>query len=72
MTTTTRVYRDKVLAEIDSLPDEYLPFLLQLMRTFRVSITLRPADESFRQGWREVQKGETYPIEELWDGIDAE
>jgi hypothetical protein len=65
-------YRDKVQAEIEALPEEYLPFLLQLMRAFRRGITLKPAGESFRQGWSEAQRGETYPIEKLWDGIDAE
>ncbi len=72
MTTATKIYRDKVLAEIDELPVEYLPFLLQLMRAFRESVTLKPAGESFRQGWCEAQSGETYPVERLWDGIDAE
>jgi len=30
-----------------------------------------PAD-SFRQAWKEIQIGETLPVETLWDGIDAE
>jgi hypothetical protein len=72
MTNTTKISRDKVLAEIDALPEEYLPFLLQMMRVFRESITLKPAGESFRQGWREAQRGLTYPVEELWDGVDAQ
>lgn len=72
MAMTTTPYRDQVLAELDALPDEYLPFVLQLMRTFRESITLKPAVASFRQGWREAQQGDTYPIAELWDDIDAE
>jgi hypothetical protein len=49
MNTTTKICLDKVLAEIDALPEEYLPFLLQMMRAFRESMTL--AAESFRQGW---------------------
>jgi hypothetical protein len=72
MTTATTAYRDQVLAELDSLPDEYLPFVLQLVRTFRESITLKPAAASFRQGWHEAQQGDTYPITTLWDGIDVE
>ena len=71
MTTTTK-YREQVLAELDGLPDEYLPFVLQLMRSFRESIALKPATASFRQGWRESQQGDTYPIATLWDDIDAE
>lgn len=67
---TTTLYRDQVLAEIATLPDEYLPLLLQVVQTFRASVTLPHAADSFRQGWREVLRGETYPLAELWDGID--
>jgi hypothetical protein len=72
MTTATTIYRDQVLAELEALPDEYLPFVLQLMRAFRESVTLKPAADSFRQGWREAQQGETFPVATLWDDIDAE
>ena len=70
--TTKPLYRERVLAEIDALPDEYLPFVLQLVHTLRESIALKPAAASFRQGWAEAQQGSTYPIAELWDGIDIE
>ena len=70
--TTTTIYRERVLAEIDALPDEYLPFVLQLVHTLRDSVTLKPAAASLRQGWQEVQQGITYPIAELWEDIDAE
>ena len=72
MTTTTTLYRDQVLVELEALPDEYLPFILQLMRTFRESVTLKPAQASFRQGWHEARRGETLPVTTLWDDIDAE
>ena len=70
--TSTTIYRTQVLAELEGVPDEYLPFVLQLMRTFRESISLKPAAESFRQGWHEAQHNETAPIATLWDDIDAE
>jgi hypothetical protein len=66
------MYRNQVLAELDALPDEYIPFALQLIRAFRESVTLKPAADSFRQGWQEAQRGETSPVETLWDDIDAE
>lgn len=72
MTTATPPYREQVLAELDALPDEYLPFVLQLVRTFRASITLQSAAVSFRQGWHEAQQGMTYPIATLWDDLDAD
>lgn len=72
MTTATIVYRDQVLAELEALPDEYLPFVLQLVRAFRESLTLKPAAASFRQGWSEARQGEVSPVSTLWDDIDAE
>jgi len=69
---STPSYRDRVLRELDALPDEYLPFVLQLVRTFRETITLQPATLSFKQGWAEARAGEIAPIAELWDDIDAE
>ncbi len=61
----------KVLEEVEKIPAEYLPFLLDMMRAFRKSITLKTAEESFRQGWQEALHGETRPVSELWEDIDA-
>lgn len=66
------VYRDQISQEIGATPDEYLPMLLQIVRSFRQSVALKPATESFRQGWAEAHSGETLPVAELWAGIDAE
>jgi hypothetical protein len=60
------------MREIKATPDEYLPALLNIIRLFRESITLKPAEDSFRQGWQEAMRGETMPVDELWVGIDAE
>lgn len=68
----TTPYRDQVLSELEELPDEYLPFVLQLMSSFRQSIALKPAQASFRQGWEEAQRGDTYPLSALWDDINVE
>ena len=32
---------------------------------------LKSAEECFRQGWHEAMTGETVPLSELWEGIDA-
>jgi hypothetical protein len=60
-----------VFEEVEKIPAEYLPFLLEMTRAFRASITLKPAEESFRQGWQEALGGETQPVSELWKDIDA-
>ena len=57
---------------MDSVPEEYLPFLLQMVRSYRESVDLKPAAESFQKGWREVQACETIPVKNLWEGINGE
>ena len=65
-------YTDLLVQEIEAVPSEYLPTLLNMIRLFRESIILKPAVNSFRQGWQEAMSGETMPVDELWVGIDAE
>lgn len=65
-------YKQQLRDEINQTPSEYLPSLLQIVRVYRESVTLKPAVESFRQGMKEALRGETQPIEKLWEGIEAE
>jgi len=46
--------------------------LLQMVRSYRESVDLKPAAQSFRKGWQEAQAGETTPIKHLWEGIHGE
>ena len=62
----------QLLAELEGLPEEYFPLLLQMIRAYRESVLLQPAADSFRRGWEEAQGGETSPVERLWEGIDVE
>ncbi|WP_445245455.1 hypothetical protein [Microcoleus sp. OTE_8_concoct_300] len=32
---------------------------------------LKSGEDCFRQGWHEAMTGETVPLSELWEGIDA-
>lgn len=72
MASSSTGYREQVLAEMEAVPDEYLPFLIQVVRSFRESVTLKPADVTFRLGWAEAQRGETYAVSSLWDDVNAE
>ncbi len=65
-------YTDLLIREIRATPDEYLPNLLDIVRIFRESITLKPAEDSFRKGWEEALAGNTAPVDELWTDIDGE
>lgn len=71
MTTLQTTYTDRIRQEVAQTPPEYLPLLLEMIHLFRQSITLKPAEESFRQGWQEALQGEALPIAELWTGIEA-
>jgi hypothetical protein len=71
MRTYQTTYTKRIRQEIKQTPEEYLPLLLEMIHLFRQSITLKPAEESFRQGRQEALKSETLPISELWTGVDA-
>ncbi len=64
--------KQQLLAELEGLPEEYYPLLLEMIRTYRESVLLKPAADSFRRGWEEAQGGETLPVDRLWEGIDVE
>jgi hypothetical protein len=72
MANTKSIYRKQVVAEVDAVPEEYLPLLLQMIRTYRQSVDLKPAAESFRKSWKEAKTGETIPLKHLWEGIHDE
>ncbi len=71
MSSRVSVYEKKLAREIEQMPEEYLSNLLQIVRLYRESVTLSPAEDSFRQGWKETLKNETRPVTDLWAGIDA-
>lgn len=72
MMTTSQHYTQQLATEIQQTPVEYLPILLRIVKSYRESVTLNTAEESFRQGWKETLSDETYPVSSLWDGIDTE
>lgn len=72
MSVHVSTYEKQLFREIKETPKEYLPNLLLIVRVFRESVLLKSAEASFRQGWKEALAGETRPVSELWEGIDAE
>ena len=66
------IYRKQLYQEIEATPEEYLPALLNIVRSYRQSVTLNPAEESFRQGWQEAMQDNTLRLSELWVDVDAE
>ncbi len=72
MSAKVSVYEKQLIHEIEGMPEEYLLNLLKIVRLFRESVLLKPAEVGFRQGWEEALVGETELLSRLWDGIDAE
>lgn len=72
MASTQPSYSERLASEIQQVPEEYLPALLTIVHSFRESVSLPTATESFEQGWKEAMAGETHPIETLWDGIEEQ
>lgn len=72
MATDVSIYEEQLACEIRSMPREHLPNLLQIVRLFHESVVLKPAEISFCRGWQEALTGETRPVSELWQGIDAQ
>ena len=60
MTSMTKrsTYTKELTDEIANTPPEYLPMLLRIVRSYRESVTLLPAKESLRRGWKEMYEGE--------------
>jgi hypothetical protein len=63
--------QQQLLAELEGFPEEYYPFLLQMIRNYRESVLLQPAADSFRRGWKEAQSGDTLPVERLWEEFEV-
>lgn len=61
--------------EIEQTPERYRPLLLRLVHSFREGIEQDEpwptAAECLREGLRDVKAGRVYPIETLWDRVDA-
>jgi hypothetical protein len=67
---THEIYLAKIQQELEQTPTEYLPALLNIIHTYRESICLNSAVESFKIGWQEMQQGQYEPASTLWDDIN--
>jgi hypothetical protein len=71
MTTSTLSVTEALHAEIERVPADRREPLLKIIHAYREAIEEREIDpvESFRQGWKEVQEGETRSIDGLWERV---
>jgi hypothetical protein len=64
-------YSERLEKEIQQVPDEYMPALLNIVHAFREGVIQKSLEESFKRSWAQAQAGETYPIGTLWDEDDT-
>lgn len=66
----TSLYLAELEKEIHQVPVEFLPLLLSIVKSYRQSLQLMPAEDSFKQGWEDAKQGDVSPLADLWKDID--
>jgi len=72
MATAHHYTPSEFMHEIEQVPAQYLPQLFQIVHIYKESITKKASVDSFTQSWQQAQAGDTAPVSQLWEGIDAE
>jgi|688.fasta_scaffold344700_2 hypothetical protein len=72
---------DKIIQELRDIPEDKLAEIYDIICYFRIGLERElsaeetPTDiviEGIHQGIREALSGQTIPLSEMWEGIDAE
>jgi len=75
MATSAQSVTEALHVEIEQTPERYRTLLLRLVHSFREGIEKDEpwptAEESLREGLRDIRAGRVYPIETLWDNVNA-
>jgi len=70
MTQRTENYTEQLVAEIQMVPEEYMPALIDMIHAFRAGVIQKSFEEELQDSFRDAKSGKTFPINTLWDGID--
>ena len=71
MQTPSISYYQQAIIEIEQFPVEHMPNLIKVIKLFKDNVVLKNATESFAAAWVDTISGNTFPVDSLWDGIDA-
>lgn len=64
-------YMQVVQQEIARVPKERLEGLVDLIHEYIVNDPEKStAQNSFKEGWKDVRLGNVHPVENLWDEVD--
>jgi hypothetical protein len=70
MTQPNETYSEQLAAELQQVPEEYMPALIDIIHAFRAGVIQKSFEEELQASLRDAKAGNTFPIETLWDGID--
>ncbi len=73
----------KIIAELNEIPEDKLIQIYELIHSFRLSLNQKQIEsldetstdqviEGIRQGMKEALAGETIPLSKMWEGIDVD
>ncbi|PIE41304.1 MAG: hypothetical protein CSA49_04140 [Gammaproteobacteria bacterium] len=68
----TQSYTDRLNEELQGVPDEYMPALIDIVHAFRQGVVQKSLEESFARSWAQAKAGKTHPIDALWDDIETD
>ena len=72
---------EKIVQELRDIPEDKLAEIYNLIHYFRIGLEIESSAEEtpteivmegIHQGMREALSGQTIPLSEMWEGIDAE
>lgn len=76
MATSAQSVTEALHAEIERVPLNRREPLLKIVHAYREALEVEDADidpvDSIRRGLADIRAGRVYPIDTLWDGIDAD
>ena len=70
MEPSNQSYSDQLAAELQQVPEEYMPALIEMIHAFRSGVIQKSFEEELKASLRDAKAGKTYPIDTLWDGIE--
>ncbi|MFT7387962.1 MAG: hypothetical protein ACI8VC_001206 [Candidatus Endobugula sp.] len=70
MSQRTDSYNERLAAELQQVPEEYMPALIDMIHAFRAGVIQKHFEEELQESLRQAKSGAISPIDTLWDGID--
>ena len=70
MEPSNQSYSDQLAAELQQVPEEYMPALIDMIHAFRAGVIQKGFESDLKASLQDAKAGKTSPIDSLWDGIE--